>query len=65
MRGFGTKKSRGRNKFGTFVGIVWELFGNCLVLSFPDYQAIKYSLWELFGNCLGIVWELFGNCLGI
>ena len=58
------------------MGIVWELFGNCLELSFADYQALKYKWWELFGNCLGIVWDFLlliikhlniigGNCLGI
>jgi hypothetical protein len=53
------------DKFGNFVGISWELFGNCLELSFPDYQLLNIVWWELFGNCLGIVWELFGNLVGI
>jgi len=46
------------------VGIVWELFGNCLELSNTDYQLVNVVSWELFGNCLGIVWELFGNLVG-
>jgi hypothetical protein len=43
------------------VGIVWELFGNFVVLSFPDYQLVK----SFFGKFVGIVWELFGNFVGI
>ena len=46
---------------GNFVGIVWELFGNFVVLSFPDYQLVK----SFFGKFVGIVWELFGNFVGI
>jgi hypothetical protein len=46
------------------VGIVWELFGNCLGLSFPDYQLLNIVWWELFGNCLGISWEFRGNLVG-
>jgi hypothetical protein len=45
------------NGFGNLVGIVWELFGNCLELSDTDYQLVNMLKWELFGNCLGIVWE--------
>jgi len=58
------KLDKGRpiwNGFGTDLGIVWELFGNCLELSDTDYQLVNIFKWELFGNCLGIVWELFGN----
>jgi hypothetical protein len=43
------------------VGIVWELFGNFVVLSFPDYQLVT----SFFGKFVGIVWELFGNFVGI
>ena len=32
------KLNTGWNGFGKFVGIVWELFGNCLELSDTDYQ---------------------------
>ena len=32
------KLNTGWNGFGKFVGIVWELFGNCLELSNTDYQ---------------------------
>ena len=59
------KLNTGWNRFGNFVGIVWELFGNCLELSDTDYQLLNIIMWELFGNCLGIVWELFGNLEGI
>jgi hypothetical protein len=46
------------------VGIVWELFGNCLELSNTDYQLVNVVSWELFGNCLGIVWEFGGEFEG-
>ena len=46
------------------MGNVWELFGKCLELSFPDYQLVNMVSWELFGNCLGNVWEMFGNLRG-
>jgi hypothetical protein len=37
------------------------LFGNFVVLSFPDYQLVT----SFFGKFVGIVWELFGNFVGI
>ena len=46
------------------MGIVWELFGNCLELSNTDYQLLNIVAWELFGNCLGIVWEFGGEKRG-
>jgi hypothetical protein len=37
------------------VGIVWELFGNCLGIVW-EFKEVKRGVWELFG----IVWEFQG-----
>ena len=49
--------------FGSFLGILWEFFGNSLWNSLGIRRGI---FWEFFGNSLwnslGMLWKFFGNC---
>ena len=46
---------------GTSLGIVWDMFGNCLELSTTDNQYINQKNGTKSGTCLGSVYKLTIN----
>ena len=42
----------------------WNLFGNCLELSYSDNQGFIFGNGNKCGTCLGSVGKLLGTCWG-